>query len=415
MDRTPGYEAGYQYTETVFSGHDESLHVNVLYYLDWFPKLSQSFILNEIYYLSKRGHNVAVFSINQPDTNVEHDELDEIDIDIAYADAPSVTSVPRDLVGSLFDDRSSYESSVSGPKRRLGTRFLTKQCLDFIDTLEYELDHVHAHFLRWNKIPAATVAKDLRITSSLTTHAYDLYASPDETTLKTVCDSFDTILAISEYNKRFLNVEVDPDAEVEVVRMGIRTEKFDPSTTTTGKQLLTISRFVEKKGIEYALLAVADCVDEHPELDYRLIGSGPRRERYETLIMRLGIEDNVTFLGSVSDETLIKELDRASAFVLPCVVAKDGDRDGIPVALMESMAMETPVISTYVSGIPELIENGENGFLCPERSVQEISSAMHKCISQKTSLIHEEARRTIMQSHNIYQVGSSLELTFTQE
>jgi len=414
MDRTPGYEAGYQYTETVFSGHDESLHVNVLYYLDWFPKLSQSFILNEIYYLSKRGHNVAVFSINQPDTNVEHDELDEINIDIAYADEPSVASVSQDLVGSLFDDRSSYESSVSGPKRRLGTRFLTKQCLDFIDTLEYKFDHVHAHFLRWNKIPAATVAKDLGITSSLTTHAYDLYASPDETTLKTVCDSFDTILAISEYNKRFLNVEVDPDAEVEVVRMGIRTEKFDPSTTTTGKRLLTISRFVEKKGIEYALLAVADCVYEHPELDYRIIGSGPRRERYETLIERLGIEDNVTFLGSVSDETLIKELDRASAFVLPCVVAKDGDRDGIPVAAMEAMAMETPVVSTYVSGIPELIENGENGFLCPERSVQNMHLAVSKCLLDDDFLIGNQARKTIIQDYDIDIVGSILESKFSK-
>ncbi|WP_418281965.1 glycosyltransferase [Halorubrum sp. DTA98] len=386
--------------------------MNVLYYLDWFPKLSQSFILNEIYYLSKRGHNVAVFSLNRPDTNVEHDELDDIDIDIAYADAPSITSVPRTLVGSLFDDRSSYESPVSGPKRRLGTRFLTKQCLDFVDTLEYDLDHVHAHFLRWNKIPAATVAKDLGVTSSLTTHAYDLYASPDETTLKTVCDSFDTILTISEYNERFLNVEVNPDAEVKVVRMGLRTEKFDPSMATTGKRLLTISRFVEKKGIEYALLAVADCVDEHPELDYRLIGSGPRRERYETLIERLGIEDNVTFLGSVSDETLIEELDRARAFVLPCVVAKDGDRDGIPVAIMEAMAMETPVVSTYVSGIPELIEDGENGFLCSERSVQEISSAMRKCISQKTQLLENGARETVIRQHDLDTVGPSLTSIF---
>ena len=386
--------------------------VNVLYYLDWFPKLSQSFILNEIYYFSKHGHNVAVFSLNRPDMDVEHDELDEIDVDIAYADAPSITSVPRELVGSLFDDRSSYESSISGPKRRLGTRFLTKQCLDFVDTLEYDLDHVHAHFLRWNKVPAATVAKDLGITSSLTTHAYDLYASPDETTLRTVCDSFDTILTISEYNERFLNVEVDPDAEVEVVRMGIRTEKFDPSANATGKRILTISRFVEKKGIEYALLAVADCVDEHPGLEYRLIGSGPRRDRYDTLIERLGIEDNVTFLGSVSDETLIDELDRASAFVLPCVVAKDGDRDGIPVALMEAMAMETPVVSTYVSGIPELITDGENGFLCSERSVQEIRSAIHHCVSKGNPLINEKARNTIIQEYDTDQVGPSLESAF---
>jgi glycosyltransferase involved in cell wall biosynthesis len=388
--------------------------MNILYYLDWFPKLSQSFILNEIYYLSKHGHKIAVFSLNRPEVDIKHDELTEININTGYADEPSIISVPQHLASSLLDNRSSYESSVSGQKRRLGTRFLTKQCLDFVDSLEYNLDHIHAHFLRWNKIPAATVAKGLGITSSLTTHAYDLYASPDETTLNTVCDSFDTILTISEYNKRFLNVELDPDVEVEVVRAGIRTEKFDPSVTTNEKRLLTISRFVEKKGIEYALLAVADCVDEHPEIDYRLIGSGPRREQYEALINRLGIEDNITFLGSVSDEMLIEELDHASAFVLPCVVAKDGDRDGIPVAIMEAMAMKTPVVSTHVSGIPELIENGENGFLCSERSVQEISSAICHCISKKTSLINEEARRAIKKSHDIDQTGPLLESAFTR-
>ena len=232
--------------------------------------------------------------------------------------------------------------------------------------------------------------------------------------LKTVCDSFDTILTISEYNERFLNVEVDPDAEVEVVRMGIRTEKFDPSANATGKRILTISRFVEKKGIEYALLAVADCVDEHPELEYRLIGSGPRRDRYDTLIERLGIEDNVTFLGSVSDETLIEELDRASAFVLPCVVAKDGDRDGIPVALMEAMAMETPVVSTYVSGIPELITDGENGFLCSERSVAKIASNIKTCLEDQPGSIGKNARQTIEDRHAISEIGHDLRTLFNR-
>jgi len=195
--------------------------------------------------------------------------------------------------------------------------------------------------------------------------------------------------------------------------MGIRTEKFDPMTDDTDPHLLTISRFVEKKGIEYALHAVARCVDDHPGLDYRLIGSGPRREQYDRIIDRLGIQDNVTFLGSVSDKQLIRELDRARAFLLPCVVAKDGDRDGIPVAIMEAMAMETPVVSTYVSGIPELIKNGENGYVCRPRSITDLVFAIRNCLSSKNDL--SEVRGTVETNHDIDLIGKKLLSSFNKD
>lgn len=395
----------------IFHQHPLS-NVNVLYYLDWFPKISQSFILNEIHYISQQGHNVAVFALNEPDTDVEHAELNEIDIDVKYADPVSVHSVSKSLFGSVFDGRTSGEWDLTDPKRCFGIRFLMKQCVEFIDTLEYDLDHIHAHFLRWNKIPAARIAEELGVSSSLTTHAYDLYASRDEETLRTTCDAFNTILTISEYNRHFLDVEVNPDADIEVIKMGIRMEKFEPRTDDTDPHLLTISRFVEKKGIEYALHAVARCIDDHPELNYRLIGSGPRHDQYERIIDRLGIRNNVTFLGSVSDEQLIRELDRARAFLLPCVVAKDGDRDGIPVAIMEAMAMETPAVSTYVSGIPELIENGKNGYVCPSRSITDLAFAIRDCLSDTNDL--SGVRETIQKNHDIDLIGEKL-LSFFNE
>ena len=381
--------------------------MNVLYYLDWFPKLSQSFVLNEIHYLVQNGHNVAVFSLNEPDTDVEHDELNDIDIRLAYADEPSVTSVPQTLIQSVLDGRASYEPFFRHPRRRFGTRFLTKQCLDFVETLPYDIDHVHSHFARWNKIPAAMVADAVGATSSLTTHAYDLYASPDEEVLKLTCDAFDSVFTISEYNKQFIDAEIDPDATVEVVRMGIRTEKFQPTETPDEPRLLTIARFVEKKGIEYALHAVAAVVDDYPELDYRIIGSGARKQRYEEIIAEEGIKDNVTFLGSVSDDQLIDELDRAKAFLLPCVVAKDGDRDGIPVVLMEAMAMETPPITTNVSGIPELVIDEENGYLCLDRSVTDLVDSIYLSLaeSETTNSMGASARETVRSQYETSVVG----------
>jgi len=383
--------------------------MNILYYLDYFPKISESFILNEIYYLTQQGHRVAVFSLNKPEKNIGHDELKDIKIDIEYADRPSVRSVPTVLTKSLFDSRLSSPSNLKTSKQCVASRYLTKQCLDFVDSLDYEINHIHSHFARWNKIPAANVAEAVGATSSLTTHAYDLYASRNEETLRTVCNEFDSIFTISEYNKQFIDIEINPNVTTEVVRMGIRTEKFNSTRKSDSGRFLTISRFVEKKGIEYALQAVARCVEEYPDIDYRLVGAGPRRQRYETLINKLDIQDNITFLGTVTDEELIHELDKATAFLLPCVVAKDGDRDGIPVTIMEAMAMKTPPISTHVSGIPELIDHGKTGFLCSERSVSDIEDALYICLSENISSIGEKSHKAVKQNHAISIVGNDLE------
>jgi len=386
--------------------------MNILYYLDYFPKISESFILNEIYHLAQQGHRVAVFSLNKPDANIYHDELEEINIDIQYAHQPSATSVPSIFIKGLLDSRL-LSSNLKNSKHRFGARYLMKQCLDFVDSLDYEINHVHTHFARWNKVPAALVAEIIGVDSSLTTHAYDLYASPDKETLEITCNTFDFVFTISRYNKQFIDVEIDPEARTEVVRMGIRTEKFKPTNGSSPHQLLTICRFIEKKGIEYAIQAVAQCVEEYPDIEYRLVGSGPRRQKYEMLISKLGIEDNVTFLGKVSDEQLIHELDKATAFILPCVVAKDGDRDGIPVTIMEAMAMETPPISTQVSGIPELIDDEETGFICSERSVNDIEQAINYCFSKDLDSIGKKANKTIKQNHEISVVGSKLEMLFS--
>lgn len=384
--------------------------MNVLYYLDWFPKLSQSFVLNEIYYLVENGHNVAVFSLNEPDTDIKHNELNDINIKLAYADKPSISSVPSTLIQSVFDSRVSYEPFFRQPRRRLGTRFLTKQCLDFIDTLPYDLNHIHSHFARWNKIPASLAADAVGASSSLTTHAYDLFASPDKGALEATCDAFNSVFTISEYNKRFIETEVNPDTTVEVVRMGIQTEKFQSTKSPSEPRILTIARFVEKKGIEYALYAVAAIADDYPELEYRIIGSGARKRRYEKIVAEEKIGDTVTFLGSVDDEQLIDELDRAKTFLLPCVVATNGDRDGIPVVLMEAMAMETPPITTNVSGIPELVTDKINGYLCSDRSIADITDAIHLCLTEDETVesMGVSARETVCSQYDISIVGDRL-------
>jgi len=276
--------------------------MNILYYLDWFPKLSQSFILNEIHYLTQNGHNVAVFSLNRPSERHQHEEVTDLDIEIAYADLPSGITIPRHLLSQKVSKRWLSEA-IKLPKVRqiVGTPYLAKQCLDFIKSLPYSLDAIHSHFLTWNKLPAALVADDLGIQSSLTTHAYDLFGSPNERILNRVSEHFDRHLTISEYNKSFLETEIEAVEQAEISRMGIRPEKFKPTEQTTSNRVLTVARLIEKKGLSYGLSAIADVVAKIPSLSYHIVGEGSRRDQLESQARRLAIEDNVQFLGSVDD------------------------------------------------------------------------------------------------------------------
>lgn len=389
--------------------------MNIVYYLDWFPRLSQSFILNELYYLHEAGHNVSVFSINRPESNIEHDETSEIDVSIGYADNPSISDIPP-ILSNLTRNRAAAAIQRDTARQMAGTLYLTSRFRQFVRTLPYEVNHVHSHFLRWNKLPAAHVARDLGVSATITGHAYDIFEESDASLVETIYDAFDAICTISKYNISFLRNEFRLDDRLKLVRMGVRPEKFEPTDSSEDAQLLTVARHTEKKGLEYAIEAIDQIVDAHPSLEYRIVGEGPRTNRLRRLIEFRGLQEYVTFLGTVDDDQLVRELDSCTAFVLPCIVAKNGDRDGIPVALMEAMAMETPVISTYVSGIPELVTDGATGFLVPSGQPGDLAETMDRVLTEEDyrDRVGNAARETIVERFSSGVTGERLETLFRE-
>ena len=359
--------------------------MNVLYVLNRFPKLSESFVINEIHELESRGHTVAVFSLRRPEGDLHQSEVAQLDAEVGYLPDPSPSSA-LDTLGRWWLDPAVLRATLhtAPPVAHAGAAYVGAHCLRFVHGLGFEIEHVHGHFLNWPKLGARYVASHLDVPCTVTAHAYDLYASEtdlpgsstNERLVRVLADHMDRVVTISEYNRTYLREEVGTTSPVDVVHMGIDLDKFEPSARARPNRLLTVARFDEKKGIEYAIEAVAQVVDDLPGLEYHLVGSGPREEAVRKLISEHGLEDTVELLGHVSDERLVRELDEAKAFVLPSVIASDGDRDGIPVALMEAMAMETIPVSTTVSGIPELIEHGENGFLVPPHDVEALSEVL---------------------------------------
>jgi glycosyltransferase involved in cell wall biosynthesis len=352
--------------------------MHLVYLLNEFPKLSESFIINEIYGLEQLGHEVSIISIREVGGTVTHDELDALHAEVRYLPFPGVVSGLCALrwckeVGELV---AQYQ--LLSPRETAGAAYIGAHLNRAIQSLPTPPDHVHAHFFDWPKFALGYL--DLDVPMTVTAHAFGLFQKGTHEQRRGLSERVDRIVTISAYNQQYLIETVGVEKPIDIIRMGIRPEKFEPSDSAVPGRLLTVARFVEKKGIEYAVDAVSQLVDDHPDLEYRLIGSGPMEAAIRERIRERRLESHVRLLGRVSDKRLIQELDEATAFVLPCVVAADGDRDGIPVALMEAMAMETVPISTTISGIPELIKDGETGLLCEERNTGALREAIRHVI-----------------------------------
>lgn len=391
--------------------------MNVLYYLGTFPKLSMSFVLNELYELEKRGHDVAVFAIDNPNEEIEHEEYEELDIPVRYAESLSYASA-LGLVSTKVINPSVLKHALfrARPRRHAMALHRSKQCIEFVEEADLDIDLVHTHFATLGTFPARYVASYYGVPSSVTAHAFDLYNDPDEDQLRHFLSEPDRVITISEYNRRYIRDEIADTTPISVVRAGIRPEKFEPTASSADGRVLTVARFMEKKGLLDAVRVLSRVVEEFPHVDYHIVGSGPQEAEIREQVDELGLNDNVELLGNVDDERLVAEYDEASCFLLPCLVAESGDRDGIPVALMEAMAMETPPVSTRVSGIPELIDHRENGLLAESRDIEGLADAVSSVLAdeRRRREFGEAGRRKVTAEFNVEKECSKLESAFAR-
>ncbi len=222
----------------------------------------------------------------------------------------------------------------------------------------------------------------------------------------------DVFLPISEDMKNELvGLGCDPE-KILVHRMGIDPSKFSPRYSEPGEtiNLLTVGRLVEKKGIIYGIRGVAEALKRFPRIKYRIVGDGPLREKMEGLIAKLEIGDKVEILGWRRQDEVRKLMRDADIFLAPSVVDRNGDKEGLPVVLMEALASGLPVISTVHSAIPELVEEGKSGFLVPERDVETLVERLIFLLSHPERLIEmgRAGRSKIEKEFNIHKLNDQL-------
>jgi len=241
------------------------------------------------------------------------------------------------------------------------------------------VDHFHAHFAHTPSSVAMYAAVLSGKRFSFTAHAKDIYTQkPEPLAFKLGLAEF--CVTCTRYNQRYLQSLLPADLQkgggkdVHCVYHGIDLSLFAPVErsfeATPPYAMLTVARCVEKKGLERIVDALALLREQGVDAVWTLVGAGPREAALRERVRRLGLEQRVAFAGAIPHEEVLAHYRAADCFVLGCRIGEDGDRDGIPNVLAESMAMGVPVVATDVSGIPELVTHEETGVLVSDQALQ---------------------------------------------
>jgi colanic acid/amylovoran biosynthesis glycosyltransferase len=290
------------------------------------------------------------------------------------------------------------------------------QTIPFVDKGPYDI--IHCHFG-----PSGNLAVFLKEVGAIrgkvitTFHGYDLSSYIGKNGNRVYEKLFkkgDLFLPISKrWKKKLINLGC-PKEKILVHRMGIdvgRLGFLQRKIRKNGKiNILSVARLVEKKGVHYGIEAVSKVVKRYPFVQYEIAGDGPLKRDLVGLIDKLDINENVKLLGWKQQNEISELMGHADILLAPSVTGKGGDQEGIPVVLMEAMARGLPVISTYHSGIPELVQDGVSGFLLRERDVDGLTEKLEHLIThpEMRDQVAAEGRKYVEENYNIDKLNDRL-------
>lgn len=387
------------------------------FFLLKFPLSSETFVLNQIVAFIEMGYEVEIVSLLKGDMTNTHEAFRR------YGLAEKTRWLQDEPEGKLAKLRYRATNTLKGlhraatwrslDPRRYGNeaRNLILSSITAQNAQPISADVFIAHFG-----PAGVTAAKLRelgvIRGKIATvfHGVDIssrevlqHYTPE---YQQLFRRGDLMLPISDLWAKRLQTMGCPPEKIAVSRMGVNMERFalraakEPGKTL---QIISVARLTEKKGLHVAIEACRQLKQRGVDFHYRILGIGPWERRLKTLIEQYQLEDVVEMPGFKPSHEVKAMLDEADVFLLPSVTGTDGDMEGIPVALMEAMAVGIPVVSTLHSGIPELIETDESGWLVPENDAAALAnrlSALSAYEQQKLEPVVTKAREKVETTFN---------------
>jgi glycosyltransferase involved in cell wall biosynthesis len=367
--------------------------------LKGFPRISETFISNEILLLERLGFKIHLFSMRHPREPFCHDSVRRIRAAVDYLPETLLAPLPRLLYhNSRLAARrpAAYREALQTALRRF-LRTRKSATLKHLLQAGYVVDHLlaksgathlHAHFAHSPASVALFASRLSGLPFSFTAHAKDIYTSdPRQLREKIALARF--VVTCTGYNRRHLLNLSDGQRPIHCIYHGIDTRLFSNGHFSEAEmpppappyRLLTVARLTAKKGLPTVYHALRRLRDQGVRFRHTLIGDGDDREQIMALIRTLGLGSETEWLGTLPHEVVLDHYRRSDLFVLGCEVASNGDRDGIPNVLLEAMAMSVPVVATRVSAIPELVRSGHTGLLVPPAEPAALARAMVRLLT----------------------------------
>jgi len=378
------------------------------YVVKRYPRFSETFIVNELLAHEAAGWPIEIFSLGPC--------IDSHFQNIVSCVRGAVTYLPSEVPKASEFWRLVEEAASQFPgfwrtfeaARGENVRDVYQALCLVAEIKKRGIDHLHAHFATSATSVARLASLFSRVPFSFTAHAKDIFHEsvvPED--LERKLTSADSVVTVSDFNLEFLQNHYGAAAG-KVVRLynGLHLDRFAYSAPEERPPVvIAVGRLVEKKGFSDLLKACAILRDSGTSFRCQIVGNGDQEDALRSELIRLGLGSLVELSGARPQSDIIRMVQSAAVMAAPCIVGEDGNRDGMPTVLLEAMALGTPCVSTPVTGIPEIVREGETGLLVPQRDPVALALALKRLLGDARLRIQlaSRARRLIEAEFDIVQ------------
>jgi glycosyltransferase involved in cell wall biosynthesis len=397
----------------------------VAYVMKRYPRLSETFILNEIRAMERLGARLQMFSLLAPEPPPHHPMVAEVSAPLNSLPVrilPKLAVLMRAHLAAIFSAPLAYgfaawracvwsvadASPIFVWKQFIRAGFVATSCR------RAGVRHIHAHFANDPAQVAHFASLMSGIPFSVTAHAKDIYLTPKRVLRWRASEAL-FVATCTGYNARYLRglLRSKDHGKIRLVYHGIDISTFAPSASAPSESpflVLSVGRLVPKKGHDDLIAACALLRDAGHDFRCLIVGAGPEQPNLKALIDHHALESQVKLTGSMTHVELIELYRQAGLFALAPRIADDGDRDGIPNVIAEAMASGVPVVSTKISGIPELVRDQQTGILVPPNDPKALAAAIGSLITDpgRAARLARSARALVQQEFDLWSTTRQL-------
>lgn len=377
------------------------------YVVKRYPRFSETFIVNEILAHESAGQKLNIFALRPSvDTHFQN-VISEVRAPVKFLHNGTVRASQFwnacQEAGDQFPDL--WKTLAMGRHASVADAHQAVQLAGYVR--DKKIDHLHAHFATSAATVTRLAARIAGISYSVTMHAKDIFhESVEPADLESKIADAKFIVTVSDFNKQYLSETYGHAEKTHRIYNGLDLKLFGFNPDTNRKRkIITVGRLVPKKGLRYLIDACRILADRGVDFECEIIGTGELKKELQSQIESLSLQRYVDLSGPQPQNIVREKISSSAVFAAPCIVADDGNRDGLPTVITESLALGTPCVSTDVTGIPEIIKHEETGIIVPQHNAEELADQLNRLLDDpsRCQALAKNARQLIEKEFDIQQ------------